>query len=83
MVRPADTTIDAWHVQRDIFRSMSGSQRVAMAVEMSDSARALTEAGIRHRHPDWTDLQVLDAMLERLLGAELARTVRMARPVPA
>jgi len=83
MVRPADTTIDAWRVQRDIFRRMSGSQRVAMAVEMSDSARALTEAGIRHRHPDWTDMQVLDAMLERLLGAELARTVRMARLVPA
>ena len=83
MVRPADTTVDAWRVQRDIFRRMSGSKRVAMAFEMSDSARALTEAGIRYRHPDWTDAQVLDAMLERLLGAELARTVRMARLVPA
>jgi hypothetical protein len=75
--------MDAWHVQRDIFLRMSGSQRVAMACEMSDSARALTEAGIRHRHPDWTDSQILDAMLERLLGAELARKVRMARLVPA
>ena len=83
MVRPADTTIEAWDVQRDIFRRMSGSQRVAMAFEMSDSARALTEAGIRYRHPGWTDSQVLDAMLERLLGAELARTVRLARPIPA
>jgi hypothetical protein len=32
---------------------MSPAQRVRLAVEMSDEARQITEAGVRHRHPDW------------------------------
>jgi hypothetical protein len=51
-----------------------------MALEMSDDARSLTEAGIRDRHPTWTDDQVQDALLERLLGAALAAEVRQSRP---
>ena len=83
MDRPADTSPDAFDVQRAIFRRMTGSQRVAMAFEMSDAARALTEAGIRYRHPDWSGQQVHDALLERLLGSQLADEVRRARLVPA
>lgn len=47
-----------------------------MAFEMSERARRLSEAGIRHRHPDWTDAEVHQAMLELLLGADLARKLR-------
>jgi Rv0078B-related antitoxin len=80
---PRDTSLDAQRVQRAIFRGMTGSERVAMAFEMSDAARSLTEAGIRHRHPDWTDQQVHDALLERLHGPELAGKVRRSRLLPA
>lgn len=83
MGRPLDTTSDAHRIQRAIFRRMNGSARVAMAFEMSEGARSLTEAGIRHRHPNWTDQQVHDALLERLQGAELAGKVRRSRLVPA
>jgi len=54
-----------------------------MAFEMSDTARALTETGIRLRHPDRTDAQVHDELLTVLLGRELADRVRGARPDPA
>ena len=81
MVRPADTTVEAWEVQLGILRRMSGADRVAMAFEMSDAARALSEAGIRHRHPDWDEGQVKDALLELLLGSELAKAVRGSRPI--
>ena len=81
MVRPADTTAAAWAVQREIFRRMTGSERVAMAFEMSEAARSLTEAGIRHRHPDWTGEQIHDALLTRMLGRELSERVRRARAV--
>jgi hypothetical protein len=54
-----------------------------MAFEMGDTARALTEAGIRLRHPDKTDAQVHDELLTVLLGGELAERVRDARPIPA
>jgi hypothetical protein len=36
---------------------MDGPTRLAMAMEMSDEARAITEAGIRHRNPQWTEEQ--------------------------
>jgi hypothetical protein len=48
---------------------MSGPQRVARAMEMADAARALTESGIRHRHPEWSDSQVRDAVRERIRQA--------------
>ncbi len=80
MERPRDTSRDAHRIQRAIFRRMTGSARVALALEMSDDARSLTEAGIRDRHPTWTDDQVQDALLERLLGAALAAEVRQSRP---
>ena len=83
MARPADTNEAAWQTQLAIFRRMTGAERVAMAFEMSDSARALTEAGIRHRHPRWTDEQVRDELLARLLGRDLSTKVRRSRLVPA
>ena len=83
MDRLSDTSLEARQVQRAIFHRMSGSDRVALAFEMSDAARSLTEAGIRHRHPDWTDQQLRDALLERLQGPVLAERARRFRRVPA
>ena len=83
MVRPADTSTEAWQVHHEALRRLTGTERVAMAFEMSAAARDLTEAGIRHRHPDWSDEQVRDALLELLLGEQLADAVRRSRTVPA
>lgn len=82
MTGPADTTREARKVHLDILRRMSGPERVAMAVEMSETARAATRAGIRYRHPHWTDEQVHDALLAVLLGRDLADRVRRARLLP-
>jgi len=83
MSRPADTSPEAWHVQLEIVRRMTGPERVARAFELSDEARAVTEAGIRYRHPGWTEDQVRDELMDLLLGRELAATVRRSRLVPA
>lgn len=83
MTRPVDTSIEARSVHLDILRRMSGPERVAMAFEMSDTARSVAEAGIRLRHPDATDEQVHDELLAVLLGRELAERVRAARLIPA
>jgi hypothetical protein len=80
MDRPADTSTDAASVQLSILQRLTGSERVAMAFQMSDEARALTEAGIRYRHPDWTDQQVQDALHVQMLGPELAGRVHRGPP---
>lgn len=82
MTRPVDTTAEARRVHLAALRRVTGPERVAMAFEMSDTARMLTETGIRLRHPDMTDAQVHDELLAVLLGRELAERVRAARPAP-
>lgn len=46
-------------VWSSIERARTGSERLRLAAELSDAARALAAAGIRERHPDWSDREVL------------------------
>ncbi len=55
---------------------MTPQQRIAAAAEMSDDVRALAEAGIRSRHPQYSDEEVRLTLVEILLGRELAVKVR-------
>jgi len=60
-----DTTRAAKALQLEIQRSMSEEQRLLLAFEMSLFARELCRAGIRQKHPDWSEAQ-LDRELLRL-----------------
>jgi Rv0078B-related antitoxin len=53
---------------------MSGEQKLILAFEMSEFARELRRAGIRHQNPDWSEAQV-----ER----ELLRLAFFPQPLPA
>lgn len=69
-------------MQLDAIRRMTAGQRLQAALEMSEAVRDLAEAGIRHRHPELTDEQVRLALVEIMLGAELAARVRAAAGSP-
>ncbi|OGO53903.1 MAG: hypothetical protein A2Z32_02775 [Chloroflexi bacterium RBG_16_69_14] len=62
-----DTLVAARERQRETFRRMTPEQRLAVAAEMSDEIRAVAEAGIRHRHPDYSDDEVRAALVAILL----------------
>ena len=47
---------------------MTPQQRLAVAAEMSDEIRAVAEAGIRQRHPDYSDADIRAALVAILLG---------------
>lgn len=70
-MRPLDTSRTALERQRAAFRLMTPQQRVAAAAEMSDEVRAIARAGIRARHPDWSDRQVQAALMELLLRPDV------------
>jgi hypothetical protein len=72
-VRARDTDEKAEQAQLEIYRGMSGSERLSLAMQMSDATRATTMAGIRARHPDYTDDQVRYALFRLLHGDELFR----------
>src|SRR5438128_2059180 len=69
----ADTTAEAANVQIEIYRRMAPEQRLKQAFEMTEFARALSAAGVRARHPDYTERQVRLAVIRLTLGDELFR----------
>ena len=76
MIRLADTSAAAHAQQLKAWRRMTPEERIAVAAEMSDALRRLVEAGVRSRHPDDAEPQVQAAVVEALLGRELAAALR-------
>lgn len=74
-----DTSPTARERQRDVFRRMTPEERVALAAEMSDEIRSVSEAGIRHRHPAWTEDDVRAELAAIVLGRAHAGRVRARR----
>jgi hypothetical protein len=70
---PDDTTADAHRVQGEVYAKMGGTARVAVAFELSETVKQLALAGIRHRHPEYTDERVFQAWARLKLGDALVR----------
>jgi hypothetical protein len=62
-------------VQIDIYRRMSPNRRLELALQMSDSLRSVVAAGVRNRHPDYSEEQVRLAVARLWLGDELFHQV--------
>lgn len=79
MAAPRDTEPAAWTLYLSAVRALRPEERIRLAISMSDELRELTRAGIRSRHPDWTDDAVARSLAEIMLGRELAGVVGVAR----
>lgn len=79
MAAPHDTDPAAWALYLSAIRALRPEERIRLAVSMSDELRELTRAGIRSRHPDWTDDAVARSLAEIMLGRELADALRAGR----
>jgi hypothetical protein len=55
----------------ETLRKQGFDGRVKMTFELSNNLRAVTEAGVRHRHPDYDDRQVRLAAFKLAIGPEL------------
>ena len=75
---PKDTTVEAMAKQDEILRELGPAGRAAMAFELSDNLRAVVEAGVRSRHPDWEESEVRCEVLRLMLGEDLFRHVHSA-----
>jgi hypothetical protein len=71
LLRSPDTTEEAARVQREVYRRMSPARRLQLIFEMNEHLRELLAAGVRHRHPDYTESQVKHAVIRLWLGPEL------------
>ncbi|MEO8228119.1 MAG: hypothetical protein ABI637_11825 [Gemmatimonadota bacterium] len=54
-----DTTPEAELVQLNVYRRLSGVERLRLALELSELARKLAVAGIRQRQPGATAAEIV------------------------
>ncbi|MGE0547889.1 MAG: hypothetical protein AB7O24_02650 [Kofleriaceae bacterium] len=80
MTAPRDTSTAAHEAQLACYRRMSGSQKVAIAVRMSEDVREIARAGIKARHPEYPGEHVQLALLRLIYGDELFRKAWPAAP---
>lgn len=64
----SDTTPRAAAIQLQLYRQAGPSRRVQIAVELSDAVRETALAGIRRRHPDYTEEEVRADFLRIVYG---------------
>jgi hypothetical protein len=70
---PLDTSEEADAVQLDAYRRLGGAGRVAIVFRLNALVRETTMAGIRRRHPTYSDTQVGMALQRLLYGDAMAR----------
>ena len=78
---PGDTSEDAHKVQMDLLRNMTGTARVDLLAAMCAQTRETTRAGIRARHPEYTEGQVQLAFSRIILGNQLFEEVFPGRAI--
>lgn len=67
-VSVSDTTARAAAVQLTLYRNAGPSGRVRVAVELSDAVRETAIAGIRRRHPEYSERDVMLSFLRLVYG---------------
>ena len=78
---PLDTTPEVHARQREIYLRMGGAARVAIAFELTEMVRNTAMAGIRARHPAYSDDEVRFAWARLMLGDHLCLEVWPDRPL--
>lgn len=69
--RPLDTTVDALERQRIAHRELGPEGRVRAAIAMSESIRRVTLAGLRERHSEASDEELVLLYIARVHGIRL------------
>lgn len=78
----ADTSPEADAVQVEAYRQMGGAGRVQVMFRLNEMVRGTAMAGIRRRHPEYGDADVLLALAELLYGEDLVRRAWPGRRLP-
>lgn len=67
--------------QIEALRNLGEEGRAAMVFQLSDHHRNIVESGIRHRHPDYTRPQVIQAYLHLILDKKTFEDVFPGRRI--
>ena len=68
LVAVTDTSPRFERLHIDMYRKASATRRAQIAVELSDAVRETALAGIRRRHPEYSEAEVRRSFLTLLYG---------------
>ena len=69
--RPLDTSAASWSQYETVLDRMDGPARLHAAVELSEAVHEIRLAGIRSRHPELTDREVIARLVAEEHGVQL------------
>ena len=76
-----DTSPEAEAILLERIRRMTPAERFVEGVRLCRTARLITRAGIRHRHPEYSDAEVEEAFARLLWGDDLYRAAKPGKPL--
>jgi hypothetical protein len=76
---PADTTLEAHRKQVEILRKLSPQRKALMAMELTDNIRQIAIEGIRSRHPEFNEKQVMRELLRLIIGDDIFQKIAAAK----
>lgn len=71
MARPKDTSPAAQAIRLEHLRATLPEDRLAAALDASEAVRALAEAGVRARHPTYSDREVRDEVARLIARSQV------------
>jgi hypothetical protein len=71
-----DTTPEAHQLLVDVYRRMSGEEKMAVVARLNRMTRDLFAAGVRKRRPDATDNEITNLWMKSTLPRPLYEEVR-------
>ncbi|UCG46382.1 MAG: hypothetical protein JSU94_12840 [Phycisphaerales bacterium] len=72
---PSDTSPEAERRQIEILRGLGIAERARITFELNDNLDAIVEAGVRSRHPEWDQQQVMQEVLRLVVGDHLFQQI--------
>lgn len=69
--RPLDTTPEIERIQIDCLRRKSPSERLQLAIELTQTSRDLLAVGVRRRHPEYNAEHVRLAVIRLMIPEKL------------
>lgn len=72
--RPMDTAPSSWFAYHAVLDRMDGSARLRAAIELSEAVREIRLAGMRARHPELSERELVVRLVAEDYGVDLPRS---------
>jgi hypothetical protein len=75
----ADTTLEAHKKQVEILRKLSPERKALIAMELTNNVRQIAVEGIRSRHSEFSEKQVMRELLRMIVGDDLFHKIAIEK----